>query len=100
MATTISKVLRRPLQYITPEEISYFMRSNRAFKDAWTDLAPYMRERDIRGVKRWVFAMGWLACAQFYRQHIIAMAEAMAERTVREAQKISDDFARRTGVPE
>jgi hypothetical protein len=87
----------RPIQYITPEEQKDYMKRNRAFKISWADHSPYMKQRDPRGVKKWVYLWGWLACERFYQRHIIQMAQELADKIVREAEALSADFARKTG---
>ncbi len=89
--------MRAP-QYLTPEELNYFMRRNRPFKMAWEDMAGVMRIRDIRGVKKWVFAMGWLACAYHFRFYMLEQAAEMEQTVSKKAQRTVAEWEVKSGI--
>lgn len=89
--------MRAP-QFYTPEELNLFMRKNKPFKMAWQGMASVMRARDLRGVKRWVFALGWLCCAFYYREFMRAQHEQMAERMAQEYAKQAMEWTKYTGL--
>jgi hypothetical protein len=62
----VSKLFRKPLHYYTREEVDEFKRTNRDLRWALRDIAPYLRARDQRSFRHWVFTFGWLACLTYY----------------------------------
>lgn len=73
------RAFRKPLYEYTREEIDLFVERNRDVQWALRDIAPYMRARDQRGFRRWVFAMGWLCCLTYYEGELKKLATQIAE---------------------
>jgi hypothetical protein len=90
--------MARPVQTITDEELSHFMRTNRAFKQAWADLAPYLRVRNKRAVNKRFFALAWLSSLAYFHRHAAELASFLGVRHEKMVQNALEDFERRTGV--
>jgi len=65
----------RPIQFITDEEFRHFQLRHKGFVTVWKDMAPILRTRDSRGVKRSTMAWGWLACAAYVSQELAELIE-------------------------
>lgn len=80
----------KPLTRYSREEIYYFFAHNQPLRLAWKAYRPFIDDK--RGARRWVFALGWLACILHYRRFFELQAQAIAESATRKAQLTIRDF--------
>lgn len=79
---------QKPLHFITREELSLWAKKNKQFLRLWQELQPHMeREGGVRGVRQWVFALGYIAG----QRNAFASVEQMAARIVMFVEKVSDE---------
>lgn len=86
----------RPLSHYSKEELLYFFNNNKIVKQAWKDVRPFMAEKDTRGIRRWVFALGWLACLFYYSAFFERMGQSIADSATERGEKMLIEFDRRS----
>ena len=77
----------RPFWALTKREINHIYASRREIKRAWEDLRQHSPYTDSRGIRRGIFILGWLACAQHYHKRLEEQVAAVTKAATLAAQK-------------
>lgn len=92
---------KRSVKFYTREELDEFKRNNRDVRWALNEVRPYMRARDQRAFRHWVFVMGWIACLTYYGDALEKLVKQIAESAEKTGEKALTEWERRTwfGLP-
>lgn len=86
----------RPFWTLTKLELNRLARTWPGLRDAWQEAQSSVGRRDVRGMRYWVFALGWVAAMQYYRRDIAQTGENLA----RYAEACGSAWAIRAGLDE
>lgn len=78
---------RRPPESLTREDIKEWMRNNYLFKKTWNHMAPIMRARDQRGIRKENFALGYICALIAVRNQV----EEFDEKVRKAIEKVVAD---------
>lgn len=88
----------RPLEAISDEEWAAYWKRNKGLRDAWSAHVAYLRARDVRGAKRWVFMWGWASSERYMRQKLGDAGGVLLEGVQKATERAVREYEHKTGI--
>lgn len=88
----------RQVWQLSPQELRAYGHRRTPCGRAWQDFQAHMGDRDVRGIRKWVFIWGWLAAAAYYERYFSAVEERLRAANEAELRRIMEKFDRDSGV--
>jgi hypothetical protein len=82
------KRAHRNILYLSNEELRRFGSIRTDCGKMWRALRGAFKNRDMRGARQWVFTLGWIACAEYYRDAIESAIAEIDEEQVKALEKV------------